>query len=283
MTQHVRVQQNHMNTTFDFVVSPSENRVRHAERCLLQAHALVCKLEDELTEYRKGPIAALNAAKAFSPQPLPESALELLEASERLEATTEKMFSCYVKGTGRVAFSRSQKVAWKTRESSYVSFGAIGKGYALDKVRTLLAQEGFEDFLLSAGGSSVVLSGFAALNEPWTWGWSWGRNECGDPIGLSFKHWSGAPIALGISGTHEKGGHLIHPVTKIPIAERLSALVAHRSAADADAFSTALFISGFDKAIGFSSSIDSPALACVENDGEVRWNGVFERTWGAPV
>jgi thiamine biosynthesis lipoprotein len=286
---HVRRDCNHMATTFRFTLSCDERRADAASRVLAEAHARVAELEDALSEFRPAsPVHALNRAPAGTRVRLEPEGLELLERGERLRALTRGAFDCAAKSASRpagaaVAWDRASGEAWRLGEGVRIGFGAIGKGYALDEVRLLIEREGFGDYLLSAGGSSVLLSGFAGPGDPWRWGWSWARDADGDPVGLALAHGTGATIALGVSGTHEKGEHLLDPRAARPAAPRaLSTLVCAPSAADADALSTALFVAGYDEASEFLSGVPySPGMAQIGADGHASWNGIFRHYWGA--
>lgn len=62
----------------------------------------------------------------------------------------------------------------------------------------------------------------------------------------------------------------------------LSVLVGHPQAADADALSTALFVGGWDQAIeNLKSQPQEIALAQIDARGAPRWNGIFQKYWGA--
>jgi thiamine biosynthesis lipoprotein len=290
---HVRQRQNHMATTFDFRISCERARLKEADSVLLEAHHRVMRLEQELSEFlAASPVYQLNHSEAFQQIPVPDSVLTLLEQAQQLHEHTSGTFDCTVKSgplsrdtQKRIDWSRERGVAWKTTPDAWLSFAAIGKGYALDRVRALIERHGFTDYILNAGGSSLVLSGFAAPLQPWTWAWSWKRDEQGQDLGLPFEHSTGERICVGVSGLHEKGRHLIDPRTGGQAASCQSALVAHPSAGAADALSTALFVSQgeFRPTEGLLQSPFPFATASIDSEGTPRWNGTFQRLWGSPM
>jgi thiamine biosynthesis lipoprotein len=279
----LRQEQNHMATTFDFQVSCDESELPRADRLLLRAHDLVSRLECELSEYLpESPVYQLNQAKSFECVRFTEHGLRLIEKSHQLSKLSKNAFNPLAKSEAGLhepyplRWDSRTGEAWKTLPGVHLGFGAIGKGYALDQVRLLLEQENFQDFLLSAGGSSIILSGFEAPRKPWSWGWSWKKGNQGENLGLRFTHSSGKAIALGISGTHEKGDHILGA----PGSGVLSALVAHSSATEADALSTAFYVSGWDRGLEYLSEISpSPAVAMIESSEVPRWNGTFQKLW----
>lgn len=309
---HVRLEQNHMATTFDFRISCPVEAAGRAELALERAHSRMTALEVELSEFfASGPIHALNRAAPGQRVSMPRSAIELLQQSARMEEQTRGSFSCVAKslpapsapgswlpsaaGAARIGFERLSRShsaygdvygeAWRLDAEVRVGFGAIGKGYALDEARLIVEEAGFNDYLLSAGGSSILISGFAGPGDPWTWGWTWANDAEGFPLGCRFTHSSGKPMAIGVSGTQEQGAHLIDPRSDrgSPRPYPKSSLVAHSSAMAADALSTALYVSGWDEAMAWTRSLHpSPAMALIDFQGVPCWNGHFRQLCGVP-
>ncbi|HTL12243.1 MAG TPA: FAD:protein FMN transferase [Bdellovibrionota bacterium] len=284
----VRRSENHMATTFEFVVSVPAVRTGAAERILAEAHREAGRLERCLSEFiADSDVGRLNAAPPGVDVAVGPDCLALLALSARINRQTGGAFDCTAKTpgdvsrTGRLTWDTTQGTARRGHEAVRVGFGAIGKGYALDRVRLLLESEGMGDYLLVAGGSSIVLSGFAARGRPWTWMWGWTKDADGKPAGRVFSHASGAPVALGVSGTQEQGLHVLDPASGRAADVNTSALIAHPSAAAADALSTALFVLGWEK--GFDRMADDaavPGVALLDGRQVPRWNGVFQRLWG---
>lgn len=286
--KHVRFDQRHMATDFSLTLSVPAERVRHAEFTLLECHQLISQLELEWSEFiETSPVAVFNRSANGVTLPVPDSLLEALRMSALIENQTEGKFSCLAKSQSRVSFPEaikldlSNKTILKQADKIHLGLGAIGKGIALDKIREILEREGFSDYVINAGGSSILLSGYSAPNEPWRWAWSWRKSAQGEYFGHEFSHRSGNTVALGISGTLEQGKHLVDPSSQKPVSSMESALVAHNSAAYADALSTALFVAGWERGVPLlSSPLSSPAVACIECGEVPRWNQIFAENWG---
>jgi FAD:protein FMN transferase len=285
-TQILRQEQNHMATTFDFRISCSSADLDRADRLLARAHERVTRLEKEITEFMEvSPVYQLNHLAPLVPITFSEEAFALLMRAVQLSKMTDSAFNPLAKSKAPAKLSvdlgwdAETREVWRLSSTVRLGFGAIGKGFALDQVRTMLAQEGFENFLLSAGGSSVFIAGFQAPGVPWTWGWSWKKDEDGENLGLKMIHSTGQPIAIGVSGTHEKGEHILGRSSN-GTASLKSALIAHRSATDADALSTGLFVLGWDSGVeALSRSLSSIGMAAIDDAEVPHWNGIFQGLW----
>ena len=119
-----------------------------------------------------------------------------------------------------------------------LDLGAIGKGFALDRAASILAEWSAEHFLIHGGTSTALASGTAPELSDGETGW---------PVGVGGT-WNLEKIpkrlllrnrALSGSGTEVKGRHLLDPRTGRPAEGHLAAWVSHESAAAADALSTA--------------------------------------------
>lgn len=115
-----------------------------------------------------------------------------------------------------------------------LDLGAVGKGYALDRVAQLLTEWNLPSVLLNAGGSSLL--GLGVPNEDFA-GWPVG---VGEGRGQREILLNGA--SLSASGTAVKGAHLVDPRTGTAATRTQRAWALAPTAAQADALSTAFFI-----------------------------------------
>jgi thiamine biosynthesis lipoprotein len=115
----------------------------------------------------------------------------------------------------------------------HLDLGAVGKGYALDRMADTLREWKIPSAYLNSGGSTVL-----ALDPPpgesgWQVGIGEGRGRRAIPL---------AQAALSGSGTAVKGPHLIDPRTGEPAPRITRAWALAPNAALADALSTAFFV-----------------------------------------
>ena len=148
-----------------------------------------------------------------------------------------------------------------------LNLGAIGKGYALDRVSAQLQRAGVSTALLTAGASSVKAVGG-------------GPDSRGFKVGLrdpaAHKRRMGTlmldGLALGVSGAGEqffeedgkRYGHIIDPRTGWPVEGQALVAVVAPSAALADALATAFFVGGRDVAEAYVRENSDVSAALID-------------------
>ena len=140
-----------------------------------------------------------------------------------------------------------------------LNFGAIGKGYALDRAAELLKREwGIESALLQGGGSSMFGLG-APPNDLRGWPVAIRHPEPERPsLGTVYLKDRGFGTSAATFQFFEFAGksygHVLDPRTGRPAEGTESASCLAESAAEADAISTAFFVAGADWATEFCRS-----------------------------
>lgn len=215
-------------------------------------------LESELSAYREqSTVGRLNGSAVGTWIEMPEHTRTLVRLSRHFEEKTQGLF-CVARAPFDAAFEVDGHRIRKKVEGAKLDFGAIGKGYTLDLWAGVLAREGVDLFLLSAGGSSVIARG------EWKCGWAIGRNVQGDFVGLGVSRRapsvSSGVWALGVSGIFEKGEHVWKRQSAV------SSLVVSPRATDADALSTAVLA---------GAVLEDVPYAWLDDRGELFWNSEF--------
>lgn len=274
-----------MATDFHLELVVDSTSLRKGDSVLDEAHALVSTIENEISEYREGSaVYALNRADAGEWVGLSSHCLSVLNLSRQYRRSSRGYFDPFAKSADSVDSSdleidQAGNRFRRLNAKLHLGFGAIGKGYALDQVRTILEREGFQNYCLSSGGSSWVIAGTSPTGDPWTIAWAWRRDEDGDLAGRVLELRSVESIAIGVSGTMEQGNHFYFRGEKAA-AQISSGFYGGRSAAEADAFSTALFvgasIEGEEILTTLSDKIRDPILAYVDLEEQIIYNQAFD-------
>ena len=150
-----------------------------------------------------------------------------------------------------VEFDRQGTRLRFTRPGVELNLGAIGKGWAIDRVIDRLRQAGAASVLVHGGSSSVKAIGIQGPDVPGRSGWRVGLRHPLRP-GRRLATITLENQALGTSGSGtqffvdrgRKLGHILDPRSGVPAEGVLSATVVTPSAADADALATALYVLG---------------------------------------
>jgi thiamine biosynthesis lipoprotein len=173
-----------------------------------------------------------------------------LERRPRLPAPEEIEAARAASGMDRVVLDGMGRTVRFTVPGVEMSFGAVGKGWALDRVAASLRVKGVRRSLLTAGSSSHRGWG----GEPW----DLTLRPGGEVLGLLRLR----DAALGTSGAGEQHfeaggrrfGHVLDPRTGWPAEGVRSASVVATEAAVADALSTAFLVGGPPLASSFCTA-----------------------------
>lgn len=152
-----------------------------------------------------------------------------------------------------------------------IGFGAIGKGYAADRVKSLLQNKGVTAGIVNASGDMSAW-GMQPNGKPWQVGLVNPKNKN--------KVFAWFPIkdqAVVTSGDYEKfvlidgkrHGHIINPKTGFPSQGVISCTVFAPKAELADALSTALFVMGIETGIDFINQLDQVEAIMIDDAGKV--------------
>ena len=247
---------------------------------------LVGALETQLSVYRDdSEVTRLNQSAFRQPIPVERRLFELLQLSQSLskqttgafDLTTEPLIrlwrSCRADirvpseseistaladvGMSHVALHPEERAIAFDREGMSINLGAIGKGYALDRVQEELAKTEAGDFLLHGGHSSLLARGVHAQLNGWPVG-------IGNPL-LTERRLGTILLrdqAMATSGSNiqyfrvgeKRYGHILDPRTGWPAAGHLSVTVVAPTAAEADALSTAFYVMQPDEVADYCKS-----------------------------
>jgi len=148
----------------------------------------------------------------------------------------------------------------------HLDLGAVGKGFALDRLAAVLREWDISSAYLNSGGSTVLALAPPADSAGWT-------AQLGDddaPRMLPLAH-----FALSGSGTAVKGAHVIDSRTGAPATRTTRTWAAAESAALADALSTAFFVMPEPDIVHFCAAHPETGAALCPAAGGLTTHGIL--------
>ena len=186
-------------------------------------------------------------------------------SSTQIKASVKKV------GFQNIKLNKEKSSVFLKNKGMKIGFGAIGKGYAADKARSLLQSKGIKGGLINASGD---------LN-------AWGKQANGNDWMVAItnpmnkkKAFSWMPVnnsAVVTSGNYERFvifeglryAHIIDPRTGMPSTGIQSVTVFTKNAELADALSTALFVMGVETGLDFANQLRGVECVFVDNDNQL--------------
>jgi thiamine biosynthesis lipoprotein len=270
-----------MGTVFQVTVVDDDSQ--RARRLADAAIAEARRWDDILTVWRaEGELAALNARAGKGPVRISADLAQALQQMRTMVDVTRGAFDPSVGpfvdlwrqqsaaqhlGPTPTTFDAALTLKGRAatlRPGAALDPGAIGKGIALDAAAARLRREKVGAAFLDFGGSTQLALG-APADQPRGWtvvvaGW-----EDGAVHGV--VHLRDAALSTSrASGPGTQAGPIVDPRSGRPIKGRRLVTVSARSAAAADAWSTALVVRG---AAGVEDARKAGARVLLEDDGSV--------------
>ncbi|MBE6535605.1 MAG: FAD:protein FMN transferase [Ruminococcaceae bacterium] len=154
--------------------------------------------------------------------------------------------------------------------------GALGKGYAADRIAKTLVANGCDAFLLNLGGT-LAARGKKPDDTPWQAGIQAPDGSELDGISIDLSRFGNKTNVLSTSGSYHRGfrhggvlyHHIIDPFTLMPENSFTSVSVNCDSATVADALSTALFSMPLDEGQALVESLENTDAVWLLADGSV--------------
>ncbi|HUC85696.1 MAG TPA: FAD:protein FMN transferase [Candidatus Acidoferrales bacterium] len=252
----------HQAMATHFAVRIADEDKTYAGQAAQAAFALVDELEALLSRFRVNSqvsqIARLSPGETLR---VSEPVFACLRLVKKMEQATRGAFSA----TAAALQSQAAPPQWTLLNFAVrcdsgkveLDLGAIGKGFALDRLGEILREWSCPAFLVVAGGSSV-LAGDAPAGRP---GWSCGLGDDHSPRRYWLKN-----ASLSGSGLAVKGRHILDPRTGQP-AQRLNrAWALCDGAAESDALSTACMVLGEPEILEILAAENSWLVFLQENE-----------------
>lgn len=249
-----------MNTLFTARLKMEDAAKAAALAC--EGFRLLDDLESLLSRYREdSDIAAVNNLRAGESLLLHEETWSCLRVALDAHAMTGGLFDVTIGSLtapehqselhGRLSLNPERPEITCIEPGRQLDLGAIGKGYALDRMADTLLELVAGDMLLSAGASTHLAIGNSI----------WPMELAGDAESLTIEL---RQSSLSTSGTGIQGSHIIHPFRET-VTPPLRVWVTASTAALSDALSTACFLATSEEREKFLSAIPDLTDIIVED------------------
>lgn len=261
-----------MATAFAIVIAnhPRDYARQAAAACFRELD----RLENELSRYiESSDIARANRLAPGTSTRIGEDALHcLLIAADASLATGRAFDAAYA--SERLAHQPADAPLFTLDPAAHtltshaarlhIDLGAIGKGYALDRMAEVLAEWGITSACLQGGGSSAL-----ALNPP--------ADQPGWPVGIgegpTQRTLALTRAALSGSGLAVQGEHLVDPRAHTAAHRRARTWALAPSGALSDALSTAFFVFTDAEVAAFCTAHPTIGAALATSDNRLLAHG----------
>ncbi len=174
-------------------------------------------------------------------------------------------------GYQNIVLDKKAQTVFLKLEGMKIGFGAIGKGYAADKVRSMLKVEGVKSGIINASGD-LTTWGKQADGKDWMVGITNPLNK--DNI---FSWFPVVNAAVATSGNYEKYvtfngvkySHIIDPRTGYPSTGIQSVTIFALSAELCDALATSVFITGTETGLNMIDQIKGVECIIIDDQNNI--------------
>lgn len=254
-SSHHRFAQRAMATVFEILIDHEDQS--YARQTAYAAFEELQRLEEEISRFiETSDVSLINKTPVNTPVQVGNDTLRCLQLAEQFYTQTNGVFNITAgkiidrwkkqeeKNPGKdnvtsnqfgLNINTNEMTVSRQHDDVLIDLGGLGKGYALDRMKTMLEEWDINRAMLHSGWSTIL-----TLDPPHTQdGWN-----------LTLRHPHSQELLQTVSLSHQaisgsgvqKGSHIINPKTGKAVSHTLAAWVTANSAAAADAFSTACMI-----------------------------------------
>lgn len=228
---------NVMGTRLDMVLVGKEQA--EAEVCWEEVQTLLLQLHAQLNRFsEESEVAQLNRYAAHYPYGVSNALFDILVCCREYTEKTQGFFDVTLGKMTAVEQIDMDKTVRFVEDSVQVDLGGFAKGYAMERIKTLLGAHGVERALLNFGNSAILAIGEHPLGDAWSVAINNPYRQA-ESLGVVKM----VDCALSISGnmpSHTK--HIFNPKTQTYADGRQLLVVKSKSPLEAEVLSTALML-----------------------------------------
>jgi FAD:protein FMN transferase len=264
-----------MATFFEIVIADQPER--YAAQAAAAAFRELDRLETELSRFiESSDIARANRLLRGATMMLGEATLDCLVVAADVALATQRAFDpSYGSDRGDLgadALPFTLDPAAHTLTSLVprlrLDLGAVGKGFALDRMSDVLREWHIAAACLNSGGSTALALAPAEDSTGWPVSFGNGAKSGVQTIALHDAALSGSGIAV-------QGSHLIDPRAGTAAVRLTRTWALAATAAESDALSTAFFVMGDSEIAAFCVAHPRIGAALVSAEGQTRTYGAL--------
>lgn len=286
-----------MGSAFELIIRDSDKT--RAEELLQEGRDEIKRLENLLTEFDATSFTSiLNQNAGIRAVQVDEEVFQLIRRCQDLSNLTQGAFdisvgplkklynfkneqfvfpeksavkkTLSVTGFRHISLMPDQTI-FLSKKGMHISFAAVGKGYAADKVKKLWLEKGVQNGIINASGDLTVI-GKKTDEKPWQIGIANPDNKNQVLCYLPVEH-----ASVATSGDYEqffmRGGtrfsHTIDPRTGQPVSGIKSVTVISPGAELSDALATAVYVMGVQVGLHFIDQLPQTHCLIINDKNEV--------------
>jgi FAD:protein FMN transferase len=284
-----------MGSAFEFIVVAERN----GDALLDESINEVQRIEALLTEFNpQSETSLINRHAGSGPVTVSDETWQLIERSNHIAQLTKGAFDITAgalkklynfrgddfslpnkkslqQTLGKTGYKKIQLTApdkvHLPKEGMYIGFAAIGKGYAADKVKSLLLAKGVESGVINASGD-LTAWGMRPDGEPWKTGIAHPDDPANILLWLPVNGLSVATSGNYIQYFEVDGvrySHNIDPITGYPVKGIKSVTVVSPRAELSDALATAVTVMGVKAGLHFINQLPQTHAIIVDDVNKV--------------
>lgn len=280
-----------------FEISVVAKEKKRAEEKIGQAVSEIRRIEQLFTTYNdQSQTALINRYAGIKPVCVDKEVFDLIERSVKISELTQGAFDLTYgsldkrfwnfdttmtalpdRETGlkmvrlinyrNILLDQKEGTVFLKEKGMRIGFGAIGKGYAADKARAVLQQDGVMSGVVNAAGD-LVTWGAQPDGSPWTVGIA----DPGKKHQL-FSYLRISNMAVATSGDYEKFAiidgkryaHTIDPKTGFPVSGVKSVTIICAASELADALTTPVMVMGIKAGLGMINQMKGVACIIIDD------------------